>query len=229
MQKISTLFLSFLFICFGINSDVLAQDEGVTDVKLDSTEAFRACPPGHSKSGIYFDEERKIQVFTIAKEAEKKGLTYYYLVSGGKIVGNGAHVVWEFNMERAGTYTITAVVGKNGIIQGNFVTKTIKVVPIDCPIPCECSDLNMLGPTVPARRGDTLLFTAEVKGGTQDRTTYNWTVSSGTIIYGQGTRHILVKTDKDKKVDVITATVEIGGLCMFCPDNASASVELKDK
>jgi hypothetical protein len=94
---------------------------------------------------------------------------------------------------------------------------------------CECPTVSVSGPSSPAKFGDSVTFRAYVSGGSQNDVTHNWTVSSGTIVSGQGISQFSVKADKDKKSDVITATVEIGGLCPGCPNSASASVKLRDK
>lgn len=53
--------------------------------------------------------------------------------------------------------------------------------------------------------------------------TYNWTVSAGTIVEGQGTNGISVKAAKG---DVVTASVEIGGLPAGCGNVASATLDM---
>jgi hypothetical protein len=55
--------------------------------------------------------------------------------------------------------------------------------------------------------------------------TYNWAISSGSIISGQGTAIILVDPGTD--AGYCTATVEIGGLRPECKSVASETVEIK--
>jgi hypothetical protein len=229
------LFIFALFICLGTISDALSQtkpveDEGVQDVILDRTEATLACPGVISKSGICNEEARKIKISTFAKDAEKKDLTYYYLITGGKIIGNGKDVVWDFTNAKPGNYSITVGVGKDGILKGNFITKNVTVRDCECDPGYECPSISVTGPTVPADAGDTLIFTVDVKGGSQDIVIYKWTISAGEIVEGQGTSHVLVKTSPELKGHAITATVDIGGIGEpSCPRNASASAEIKDK
>jgi hypothetical protein len=69
-----------------------------------------------------------------------------------------------------------------------------------------------------------MTFVANVSGGSQDTPiTYNWTVSAGEIISGQGTSSITVRTPSDRSVSNITATVTLGGLPVGCdcPNTAS--------
>jgi len=63
-----------------------------------------------------------------------------------------------------------------------------------------------------------MTFTANAIGGTQDSVTYNWTVSAGSIVSGQGTPVITVQTTPDMAGSNVTATVEFGNLCVACTD-----------
>lgn len=72
--------------------------------------------------------------------------------------------------------------------------------------------------------GDTLIITCVTQFLKTD-VTYNWTISAGTIISGQGTARILVNTAETGGM-FITATVELGGLPAKCATTASASAEV---
>ena len=73
--------------------------------------------------------------------------------------------------------------------------------------------------------GTTFQFSVDVKGLTGDISpAYNWTVSSGSIVSGQGTSMITV--DPGPKAGMCTATVEIGGLPAQCNKTASATAEV---
>jgi hypothetical protein len=74
---------------------------------------------------------KKILVSTTANDPENDALTYYYTVSGGKIVGQGANVVWDLTGVKPGTYSITAGVDNGCGICGH--TKTKEVVVKECP------------------------------------------------------------------------------------------------
>jgi hypothetical protein len=72
--------------------------------------------------------------------------------------------------------------------------------------------------------GDTLVFIA----GTKDvevHVTYNWAISAGTIISGQGTAKIMVNTEGLGGM-FVTATVQLGGLPAKCVSTASSSVDV---
>ncbi|NOT52426.1 MAG: hypothetical protein HOP10_14240 [Chitinophagaceae bacterium] len=73
--------------------------------------------------------------------------------------------------------------------------------------------------------GDTLTIVAVTKN-TPASVTYNWTISNGTIISGQGTAMIKVNTAGLPEGAFITATLELGGIPKSCTNTASASSEV---
>lgn len=89
---------------------------------------------------------------------------------------------------------------------------------------CVCpGKISVAGPSGIVKVGENVIFTANVSGDKDNRSIYNWTIISGTIISGQGTKSITVQTNSDLAGQTITATVEIGG--NWCPtcDKTSAS------
>jgi hypothetical protein len=67
-------------------------------------------------------------------------------------------------------------------------------------------------------------FTAKVVGGKRfGEVAYNWTVSKGTIVFGQGTDSIQVDL-KGEDCRGVTATVEVGGLDPSCLRSASCAI-----
>lgn len=89
-------------------------------------------------------------------------------------------------------------------------TQACPTVTVDCPT-------GVTEASTPVR------FTANIEGADPKATlTYNWSVSTGTIISGQGTSAIIV--DQAGTADrSITATVKVGGLDSSCPLIASCS------
>lgn len=74
---------------------------------------------------------KQIKVKTVAADPENDVLTYVYNVSGnvsgGKIIGTGAEVIWDLSNVVAGTYKITAGVDDGCGVCGKTVTKTIVI------------------------------------------------------------------------------------------------------
>ena len=81
----------------------------------------------------------------------------------------------------------------------------------------------MVGPTEPVRAGEPIKFTSEIAGTADAGTTYNWTVSSGSVARGQGTPEIEVETNGDMADSNVTATVVLSnpGWLMACPLSVS--------
>lgn len=97
----------------------------VTNLTLSKTEVVSTCAAdGKSCS----DNIQRIEVFTEAFDPEDDLLTYNYVVSGGKIVGKGAKVVWDLSGVKPGTYLITAGVDDGCGVCGRTETKEIKVL-----------------------------------------------------------------------------------------------------
>jgi len=80
-----------------------------------------------SKSVVQATTGQKISVKTIGIDPENDVLTYNYTVTAGKIVGNGANVVWDLAGVPAGSYTITVGVDDGAGIVGRTGTKTVTV------------------------------------------------------------------------------------------------------
>ncbi|HLM61467.1 MAG TPA: hypothetical protein VK308_11745 [Pyrinomonadaceae bacterium] len=101
----------------------------VTDLVLSAEELTADCA-GKTKNKNRSEKVNKISVQTIAVDPENDVLTYNYMVSGGKIVGQGANVVWDLTGASPGTYTITAGVDDGCGVCGQ--TKTQAVIVKEC-------------------------------------------------------------------------------------------------
>lgn len=71
--------------------------------------------------------ENKISVTTEASDPENDVLIYDYKISGGKIIGKGAKIIWDLSDVQPGTYTITASVDDGCGFCGESKTKEIVV------------------------------------------------------------------------------------------------------
>lgn len=205
-------------------TELIDQPANVTALDLSDTTVTLGCQDGFkSRSGACSDS-RSIDVKTTAVDPENAPLEYVYTVTGGSINGSGANVAWDLSNAQPGTYTITAAVNDGCGVCGQTQTKTITIAECDdCePInPCDCATLSVTGPAGVTQPGGTMSFTANVSGGNYTPT-YNWSVSDGTIIEGQGTANITVQVPAEG-VSNITATVELGGVPADCNCPTSAS------
>jgi hypothetical protein len=88
-----------------------------------------------------------------------------------------------------------------------------------------CPTISLSSP-YEVNQGEMAVFTAnvkDVKAGVN--LTYNWMISSGTIVQGQGTSGISVNT-KCLGGQTVTATVEIGGLSKDCSNTSSSTTSI---
>lgn len=70
---------------------------------------------------------KQVKVFVTAVDPEGDVLTYNYTVTGGRVVGAGAKVVWDLAGVRPGTYTLTAAVDDGAGPIGKQVTKSVTI------------------------------------------------------------------------------------------------------
>lgn len=92
----------------------------VTALQLDRTELAACQPDGNGGGPACRDHNSQVSVTTTSVDPEYDVLTYFYKVSGGKIIGTGAKVVWDLSGVKAGTYTITAAVDDGCGLCGKF-------------------------------------------------------------------------------------------------------------
>ncbi len=88
-----------------------------------------------------------------------------------------------------------------------------------------CPSFEVLGQTDTPIPGDNITFTANIINYDASNLTYNWTVSAGEIIQGQGTATISVSTKKGEDINTI-ATVEVMGLPKNCCRAESTTISL---
>jgi hypothetical protein len=157
---------------------------------------------------------------------EGKPLRYKWTVSGGRLDSyDGTDVVWDLSDAQPGVYN-AAVTIESGPVDNPLCTAftSTKVVVRNCPPPRPvCPNVSIYCPDV-QQAGTPVTFTASVSGGTPGATpVYNWKVSAGSILSGQGTPTITVDT-AGLAGQPITATVEVAGYNLDCRATCQAAV-----
>jgi hypothetical protein len=194
----------------------------VTNILLSETRVTIPCAEGtRAAEGANCTDDMSVNVTTTAVDPENDVLTYTYTVSGGRIVGQGANVQWDLTGAAPGTYTIVAGVDDGCGVCGKTQTTSIIVENCNCVAACECPTVSVTGPGAAVNPGDTMTFTANVSGGNVTDLTYNWTVTQGEIISGQGTPTITVQTTAEMGSENVTATVTTGSTICDCDGTAS--------
>lgn len=91
----------------------------VTDLTLDRWELV---------AGLNTEPEYRVNVLTEYFDPENDVLTFQYKVSGGKIIGQGARVVWDLSGLAPGTYTILAGVNDGTGVCGETRKRKIEIL-----------------------------------------------------------------------------------------------------
>lgn len=153
-------------------------------------------------------------------------LRYNWRASGGRLVGDGPNATWDLSTAAPGIYTATIEVDNNRN-DGCVAFTSTKVIVRPCPPPpVVCPNVSIYCPDT-VTLGAPVTFTANLSGGTSGISPiYNWTVTAGTIISGQGTPTIQVDTT-GLGGQPITANLSVEGYKLNCA--ASCTVQIPRK
>jgi hypothetical protein len=177
-------------------------------IRLDAdTQVVTLCPNAESIANP------RVRLKAEAFSPEGKPLRYKWTVTGGSLDRDDApEVVWDLSNAQSQVYEARVRV-ESGPVNDPLCTAftSTKVYVRNCPeAKPVCPNVSIYCPDV-QRAGAPITFTASVSGGTPDRTpAYNWVVSEGRILTGQGTPTITVDT-AGLAGRPITATVEVAG------------------
>lgn len=93
------------------------------------------------------------------------------------------------------------------------------------PAVIPCPKMQIQGPNRPMRDGEKVSFAANIAGGDPKvQPIFNWSISSGTIIGGQGTRNITVDTTGAGNDRQVIADLLVGGYGYECENRATVTV-----
>jgi len=165
-------------------------------------------------------------VASVTNFSEPDKLRYAWRASGGRLVGDGANATWDLAGAAPGTYTARVEVDNNRD-DGCYAFTTTKIVVRECPPPpVLCPSISVSGPDTVAV-GAPATFTANVTGGTPGvAPIYNWTVTGGTIISGQGTPSITVDT-VGLAGQPVTANLAVEGFKLNCGSGFTTQIQRK--
>jgi hypothetical protein len=189
-------------------------------ITLDSeSQVVTLCPDAESIANP------RVRLRARGVSPEGKPLRYKWNVSGGRLDGDGTDVIWDLSDAQPGVYN-AAVTVESGPVDNPLCTAftSTKVVVRNCPPPRPvCPNVSIYCPDV-QQAGTPVTFTASVSGGTAGVTpVYNWKVSAGQILSGQGSPTITVDT-AGLAGQPITATVEVEGYNLDCRATCQAAV-----
>jgi hypothetical protein len=126
-----------------------------------------------------------------ARTQGKNPVRYVWTTEAGRIEGDGPSATWTLDGVAPGFYR-ASLEAVSGIANENCQVFASTLVTVECPPAPECPQLRIVCPTQ-IELGQPVVFDSLVSGtvGTSPLV-YNWTVSGGSIIEGQGTSSIKV-------------------------------------
>jgi hypothetical protein len=228
LVPVSGPFPFFASVHKGRKTDIVNKFADVVDLSLSHSTVVLSCQPGYRpREGDPVPTSTMIDVNTSAIDPENDVLTYDYTVSGGIIKGTGSNVKWDLTDSQPGTYTITAGADDGCGICGKTFSQTVTVIEScgSCYF-VECPAIDISGPPH-VQAGREAVFTANVTGGSQQSITYQWTVTNGVVIDGEGTPTIKIRVAKALPSltgrGSMSVTLTIGGLdpAGGCPEEIS--------
>ena len=171
-----------------------------------------------------------VQLLAKATSSGGGTLRYRWTVDSGTLKGQGATTTWDLTGARPGIYHAVADVDEGNTNCAAFAS--VAVIVLDCPppppAPPSCPEVKVACPANATDKAP-VTFTASLSGGTAGIVpTYNWTVSAGHIISGQGTESITVDT-AGLAGQTIAATVDVGGFGVPCPANCSVAFTIEEQ
>ena len=154
-------------------------------------------------------------------------IKYKWTTSAGVISGEGPMVTWNLAGLKPGYHKASLdiqSVGSEGSCQA-FSSVTVLVKPCAVVQPV-CPAIEIVCPTN-LGLDQPLTFTSRASGGVPGNATpvYNWTVSAGTIIAGQGTNTIKVDTT-GLGGQTVRASLSMGGYNLECAADCAVAIPL---
>jgi len=161
-----------------------------------------------------------------ARATSSYPIRYRWTTNAGRIEGDGPTVSWDLSGVRPGYYKANVDIDTGSGDEACEAFSSTTVLVNRCPPPRLQPVCPNVGIICPERVGvnEPVTFTSTLTGGSGNvaAPTYNWTVSAGRIIDGQGTPSIRVDTT-GLAGQTLTATVSVGGYTLDC--TATCSVQ----
>lgn len=168
----------------------------------------------------------QVQLTAAAVSPNGNPINYRWTTTGGTISGEGPLVTWDLAGLRPGYHKASLDIvstGSEGVCQA-FSSVTV-LVNACAPVRPVCPAVAVTGPTT-VGIDQPLTFTSTYNGGTPGISpVYNWTVSAGTIVEGQGTDRITVDT-KGFAGQTIRASLSLSGYNLECAADSAVTIPL---
>jgi len=137
----------------------------------------------------------KVQLNARAVSPSGNPIKYRWTTPDGVIIGEGPTVTWDMTGLKPGYHKASLDILTSGNEGECHAFSSVTVLVNPCPVVAPvCPKIDIVCPTNTGI-DQPLTFTSTASGGTPSiAPVYNWTVSAGTIIEGQGTNTIKVNT-----------------------------------
>lgn len=215
---------SFLSDPKAIEASQIQSGDFSVNLRPDKQTILLGCPNGNFAPSCKASKSYQIKLSASVGSTNRNSLLYTYSVTGGRVFGEGSKVKWDLTGLAPGSYTATAQVD-NGRGQIGFASTSVTVNECANCAPA-CPGITITCPDeAEDKPRSTVRFTANTSLSVK-HLTFNWSVSSGKIIKGQGKRTITVDAH-GLAGQTITATVELGGIDPSCTRTASCTTPVK--
>lgn len=173
-------------------------------------------------------EGARVRLLATARSVDGGRVRYHWSTTTGRLNGDAAEVWWDLSGAAAGVYQAIVEVGDERY-PDCVAFSSISVVVTECPPPRPvCPTVSISCPDSVTENAP-VTFTATISGGSGNITpVYNWTISAGRIISGEGTTSITVDTT-GLSGQTIRADLDVAGFGTPCPASCSISVPIVRK
>lgn len=170
------------------------------------------------------DAGQQVQLTANAVSPNGNPIKYKWTTSGGTISGEGPVVTWNLAGLKPGYHKAVLDIVSTGSEGECQAFSSVTVLMNACaPVRPVCPAVEVTCPTT-IGLDQPLTFTSHYTGGTAGISpVFNWTVSAGTIIEGQGTDTIKVDTT-GMAGQTIRASLSLGGYNLECAANCAVSI-----
>jgi hypothetical protein len=156
-------------------------------------------------------------------------LRYHWSASSGRISGDGPVATWDLSGVRPGYYKafVEIETGSRDDQCRAFTSTNVLVNPCP-PVQPVCPRVSIICPDN-VIVDQPLTFSSSVSSASSGvAPIYNWTVSAGRIIEGQGTSSIRVDTT-GLAGQTVQATLSMGGYTLDCSDNCAVQIPVPEQ
>lgn len=177
-------------------------------------------------------EDARINLNANARSNDGAALRYKWTVNGGRLRGDGPTPIWDLGGAQPGSYQAVVEVD-DGRDLNCVAFSSVSVVVLDCPPEQPqpvCPTVNISCPEA-VKENEPVTFVADISGGTLApgmSPTYNWTISAGRIISGQGTLRLTVDTT-GLAGQTLRATLDVNGFGAPCPASCAVSIPIVNR